>query len=95
MIQSWEKLVMEGQADGQTNRRTDGSGFIGWRCTTNVERPKVKTWKKKITYVVYAKRTSENWVTFSFLGVNQYLHIFLNNLKNRSPFKCSQKKKSL
>ena len=46
MIQSWENLVMDGQTDRQTKKRTDGqtdeSDFIGC-CLTNVERPKIVT----------------------------------------------------
>ena len=38
MIQSWKNLVSDGLTDGQTERQTDESDFIG-RCLTNIERP--------------------------------------------------------
>ena len=38
MNQSSENLVTDGQANKQTDRRTDESDFIG-RCPTNIERP--------------------------------------------------------
>ena len=38
MIQSWKNLVSDGLTDGQMDRQTDESDFIG-RCLTNNERP--------------------------------------------------------
>ena len=38
MIQSWKNLVSDGLTDGQRERQTDESDFIG-RCLTNIERP--------------------------------------------------------
>ena len=40
MIQSWENLVTVGQMDGQINRQTDKSDFIG-HCSTNNDHPKM------------------------------------------------------
>ena len=36
MIRSWENVVTDGQTDGQMNRQSDESDFIG-RCPFNVE----------------------------------------------------------